>query len=210
MPERIDAPSEEDEAIWDEVWAEIRREGPISTPEGRAWEERIEREAQERRRRRERRERNEARQAQRRGRGRATQSSLFARDDEPEQYARAHDPVHDAGGEHAPAGQPLDSPACRGGGAGQPGTQGMREERTMLKFEVPNLDGLATDPEELREVAWAFELLAKYARWKAAALRQRLEGDVERAMRNERRLEHLYQELPEWARWRRNPPRPLD
>jgi hypothetical protein len=194
--------TEEDEALLDQVWAEVRREGPVSTPSGQAWRERV---AENKRRH----VRNLERKARQSGRRSGQQPTLFARDEEPEQYAGAHDPVHDAGGGHALAGQPLDSPGRRDGGAGEPGTQGMRE-RTILKFEVPNLDGLTTDPEELREVARAFDLLAKYASWKAAAMRQRLEGDVERAMRNERYLEGLYQELPEWARWSKNPPRPLD
>lgn len=66
-------------------------------------------------------------------------------------------------------------------------------------FDAPNLDGLY--PEELDELGRVLERLARYARLKAVAMRQRSYGHVDRALEIEGALEQLYLGLPDWAKW---------
>jgi hypothetical protein len=68
-------------------------------------------------------------------------------------------------------------------------------------FEVPNLDGLSIDPQELREAAGVFTNLAEYARNKASAMENRLNGNIERALYYESLCDGIYRRLPRWARW---------
>lgn len=68
-------------------------------------------------------------------------------------------------------------------------------------FDVPNLDGLSVDPADLDKAAKVFKLLRKYAKCKAAAMRQRLIGNINEALRHEHNCEVVYNDLPEWARW---------
>jgi hypothetical protein len=68
-------------------------------------------------------------------------------------------------------------------------------------FETPNLDGLSIDADDLDKAAEVLETLARYARRKAKAMRARLSGDVNTALRHEATMERLYETLPEWARW---------
>lgn len=62
-----------------------------------------------------------------------------------------------------------------------------------------NLDG--TWPEELDEMAKAFDLLAAYARTKAGAMRDRAAGRIVEAIAQEGQCEAYYHRLPKWARW---------
>lgn len=75
------------------------------------------------------------------------------------------------------------------------------EELRKSGFEVPNLDGLSTDPAELLGAAVVLETLSAYARHKARAMQARFKGDVTEALAYEAWCEALYSGLPEWARW---------
>ena len=68
-------------------------------------------------------------------------------------------------------------------------------------FETPNLDGLTTDPAQMREAARALALLGRYAGYKAEAMMFRQMGHISVAQQFESRMEEIYNELPEWARW---------
>jgi hypothetical protein len=68
-------------------------------------------------------------------------------------------------------------------------------------FDVPNLDDLSIDPADYDRAAQVFDALARYASLKASAMRTRLAGRINPALRMEERLEEIYASLPEWARW---------
>ena len=57
------------------------------------------------------------------------------------------------------------------------------------------------DPEEADRIAAVLSLLRKYHAVKAAAIRARLAGDIQDAMDLESRLDRIYADLPEEARW---------
>jgi hypothetical protein len=66
----------------------------------------------------------------------------------------------------------------------------------------PSLDGM--DPDDLEAYAADEanpEQLRQYAHLKALAMRDRERGDIDAALRRERRLEGLYQGLPAYMRW---------
>lgn len=71
----------------------------------------------------------------------------------------------------------------------------------MLTFDVPNLDDLTTDPDELDAMADTLSRLAAYAWHKAEAMRARLAGNIEDATDAERKMTSNYRRLPEWAQW---------
>ncbi len=68
-------------------------------------------------------------------------------------------------------------------------------------FEVPNLDGLSVDPDELLGASHVFYVLHEYARCKAGAMRHRVAGDINAARYLEAECDRLYNILPKWARW---------
>lgn len=68
-------------------------------------------------------------------------------------------------------------------------------------FDCPNLDGLSIDPADYDQVADVLRRLALYAERKAHAMRARLAGDVNEALRFERMNDAAYEQLPQWARW---------
>lgn len=68
-------------------------------------------------------------------------------------------------------------------------------------FDVPNLDCLSVNPNDLDAMELVFRTLAKYAKAKARAMRRRSAGLVASALVAEHRCERLYNQLPEWARW---------
>jgi hypothetical protein len=85
---------------------------------------------------------------------------------------------------------------------------------------VPNLDALGTTPGPLRLYAMklsrrlrrmsgtreaiiggVYNLLIHYARTKAGAMEDRLQGNIPSAMHLEGLCDRIYQQLPEKARW---------
>jgi hypothetical protein len=67
--------------------------------------------------------------------------------------------------------------------------------------EVPNLDGLSTDPGDLFAAALVFGRLAAYADHKGRAMELRAAGDIPAALSFERAAEAQYAKLPSWAKW---------
>lgn len=57
------------------------------------------------------------------------------------------------------------------------------------------------NPHELEGIANAFESLCSYARTKARAMENRLEGKINDAINLEKQCEVYYNALPNWARW---------
>jgi len=70
----------------------------------------------------------------------------------------------------------------------------------MEPLNVPNLDCI-DDNAELVQLQNAFEALARYASHRLQARYCRLASDTAGALRHEHRMDTLYAELPEWARW---------
>lgn len=68
-------------------------------------------------------------------------------------------------------------------------------------FEVPNIDDCSIDPDDYEALARVFGQLSDYASLKASAMRARLKGDIQFAIRHENGCERIYKQLPEWARW---------
>ena len=62
-----------------------------------------------------------------------------------------------------------------------------------------NLDALS--PEELREAASALATLRHYAVKKEAAMKHRLNGNIESALIAEEKCDVAYHKLPKWAKW---------
>lgn len=67
-------------------------------------------------------------------------------------------------------------------------------------FDPPNLDGI-DNPKELEAIAQVLHTLAFYARKKATAIRTRLSGEINIALKSEKNCDRLYNKLPQWARW---------
>ena len=65
--------------------------------------------------------------------------------------------------------------------------------------KMPNLDCMTLD--DLYAASRVFRKLADYARIKREAMRNRLEGNIDRAVRLEADCEFIYTNLPPWARW---------
>jgi hypothetical protein len=82
-----------------------------------------------------------------------------------------------------------------------PSTPPAEMEEAAAPFEVPNLDDLTIDPEELKRVAVVLGTLSNYATHKAQAMRYRSAGDIITALRWERDCQAIYEKLPKWARW---------
>lgn len=79
--------------------------------------------------------------------------------------------------------------------------------KTADVLDIPNMDCFV-DPSEVEEVAEelrkaraALDTAIKYAVYKAAAMRHRLKGMVNNALKCEAQCERLYHELPETLRW---------
>lgn len=68
-------------------------------------------------------------------------------------------------------------------------------------FDVPNLDDLSIDPQDLRDAQDVLALAYEYAEQKASAMELRMEGDVATASLFEQRAEEIYFKLPKRARW---------
>lgn len=68
-------------------------------------------------------------------------------------------------------------------------------------FEGANIDNYSTDPADITALAEAYDKLARYARYKAGAMRARLHGNIPAALSGERECERIYDTLPYWARW---------
>jgi hypothetical protein len=68
-------------------------------------------------------------------------------------------------------------------------------------LELPNLDGLSTDPADLEIASRVFGLFAAYADALARAKELRAKGDVEAALSFERSADATYKRMPLWARW---------
>jgi hypothetical protein len=68
------------------------------------------------------------------------------------------------------------------------------------ELSVPNLDA-ATDIQELRQVAAAFNRLADYSTLTATAREHRAAGRVAVALAYEHAAERVFNQLPLWARW---------
>lgn len=68
-------------------------------------------------------------------------------------------------------------------------------------FDVPNLDGLSTDPKDLFEASNVLSRLACIAEYKGKAMELRAKGDIEAAESFERSADYQYKRLPEWAKW---------
>lgn len=88
----------------------------------------------------------------------------------------------------------------------------------MAAVEIPNLDGMTREEVETfakrdeREIARTMfgsrpksaqhaKTLRRYAESKAAAMRAREEGRIQDAIASESTCDHLYESLPEWAKW---------
>ena len=69
----------------------------------------------------------------------------------------------------------------------------------LADITAPNLD--AATAEELEQAGRVFDLYASYCRWKRHAIRHRLAGNVERALRCEQQADTAYAKLPAWAQW---------
>lgn len=63
-----------------------------------------------------------------------------------------------------------------------------------------NLDEFA-HPEELLQVADVFEILATYAKTKARAMRDRINGNINDALAQEQQCDCYYARLPDWVKW---------
>jgi len=73
--------------------------------------------------------------------------------------------------------------------------------RDEITFDVPNLDDASMDAADYEVLADTLRKLAMYATSKAAAIGFRKSGNIASALQHEARLERLYDDLPEWARW---------
>lgn len=74
------------------------------------------------------------------------------------------------------------------------------ERKDAPDHEVPNIDSI-DDPEELRDLADTYQLLANYCEMKAGACQGRKNGHVDAAMKFEHIMDGIYSTLPEWAKW---------
>lgn len=79
--------------------------------------------------------------------------------------------------------------------------------KTAELLDIPNMDCFV-DPSEVDEVAEnlrqaraVVDTAIKYAVYKAAAMRHRLNGMVNNALRCEAQCDRLYAQLPESVRW---------
>ena len=68
-------------------------------------------------------------------------------------------------------------------------------------FEVPNLDGMSMDPDDLRIAGDVFVQLAEYCRVTSTAMCARLDGRITAAIRHEHSAQIIYNSLPGWAKW---------
>jgi hypothetical protein len=69
----------------------------------------------------------------------------------------------------------------------------------MLNIDIDNLDGLTDD--DLVEASAAFKLLAEYTELALNARVARVQGRIIAAGVLENRMDGIFRELPEWARW---------
>lgn len=76
----------------------------------------------------------------------------------------------------------------------------MAEQQQGL-FEVPNLDGLSVDPEDLMEAAAVYAMLSLYSLYTGRAMRCRMTGRIKEALDLEKQAEGVYKDLPGWAKW---------
>ena len=67
--------------------------------------------------------------------------------------------------------------------------------------EVPNLDGMSTEPGDLFAAALVFGRLAAYADHKGRAMELRAAGDIPAALSFEAAADRQYAKLPDWAKW---------
>lgn len=68
-----------------------------------------------------------------------------------------------------------------------------------MNIEIPNIDAMSR--EELVELQKGLSALERYVRSRHAAIKARLEGDIQHALYCERVCEGFYKHLPDWARW---------
>lgn len=64
---------------------------------------------------------------------------------------------------------------------------------------VPNLDDCSM--EDLAEHHRTFKKLEEYARYRYGARKRRANGEIELALQLERTCDHIYRNLPAWAKW---------
>ena len=66
-------------------------------------------------------------------------------------------------------------------------------------IEVPNLDAMSN--EELGQLQEVYYMLSLYASCKISAKSYRENGQITKALANEKYCENVYKRLPMWARW---------
>jgi hypothetical protein len=71
----------------------------------------------------------------------------------------------------------------------------------MITFDVPNIDDASIDPADYDALTYTLSLLKQCTMYKAQAMRYRLCGFIEGAIRIEAHLERAYKQLPTWAKW---------
>ena len=69
----------------------------------------------------------------------------------------------------------------------------------MDDLSLPNMDGMW--PDDLRELAEVLETAALYAKLTARAMQHRMVGDINAAIKLEKRAEISYRGLPAGVRW---------
>jgi hypothetical protein len=78
-------------------------------------------------------------------------------------------------------------------------THHVEMEAQSIAMNVPNLDAMTA--EELDEFSGHASTLAQYANMKLMAMKNRIDGHTDDAVRIEAHCEHLYQLLPNEWRW---------
>jgi len=64
-----------------------------------------------------------------------------------------------------------------------------------------NLDDMSTDPDAFFILGHNLYQLSHYANLKGEAMKVRLAGKIETALKLEKEMEEIYEGLADWARW---------
>lgn len=68
-------------------------------------------------------------------------------------------------------------------------------------FDVPNLDDMSVDASDYETASEVFRKLSAYVDLKAQAIKYRKQGITLAARNIEVECEHIYESLPQWAKW---------